>query len=192
MIPVHVKAARRMCRQPGIVVRLLDQVFGAATLAVKPNYEINGLDEIGDEHPVLVLAALEQLILLGLVDFQFLDRFWFAQSHEPVCLAPSVRLIKEFALRVGIGLGRWLPLGLVQFLHQSRRFARTNHESGIDLFISFHGFPAVESRIGPAIDLLHARRQRCAHTSANDRRSVCRWAGRRYATHPRRILASRR
>src|SRR5882672_12005554 len=53
---------------------------------------------------------------------------------------------------------------LVEFLEQTRRFARTDHESGIDLFISFDGFPAVESRIGPAIDLLHARRQRCAHT----------------------------
>src|SRR5712691_5537439 len=112
MIPVHVKAARRMCRQPGIVVRLLDQVFGAATLTVKPDHEINGLDEVGDEHPVLVLAGLEQLVLLGILGFQFLAWFLFAQSHEPVWLAPSVRLIKEFAFLIGICLGRWLPLGL--------------------------------------------------------------------------------
>src|SRR5207302_9461305 len=111
-IAIHVKAARRMCRQPGIVVRLFDQVLGAATLAVKPNHEINGLNEVGDEHSVLVLAGLEQLVLLGLLGFQFLAWFWFAQSHEPVWLAPSIRLIKEFAFLVGICLERWLPLGL--------------------------------------------------------------------------------
>src|SRR5260370_42681008 len=101
-----------MCRQPGIVVRLFDQVFGAATRAVKPDREINGLDEVGDKHAVLVLAGLEQLVLLGLLGFQFLAWFLFAQSHEPVWLAPSVRLVKECAFRVGICLGRWLPLGL--------------------------------------------------------------------------------
>ncbi len=35
-----------------------------------------------------------------------------------------------------------------------------DHEPGIERFIRFHRFPAVEPRIGPAIDLLHARRQR--------------------------------
>src|SRR5947208_11231997 len=43
-------------------------------------------------------------------------------------------------------------------------FCAHRSQSGIDLFISFDRFPAVESRIGPAIDLLHARGQRCAHT----------------------------
>src|SRR6266436_6053416 len=101
-----------MCREPGIVVRLLDQVFGTATLTVKPDHEINGLDEVGDEHPVLVLAGFEQLVLLALLGFQFLAWFWLAQSHEPAWPAPSVRLIKKFAFRVSICPGRQLPLGL--------------------------------------------------------------------------------
>src|SRR3989442_10302628 len=101
-----------MCCQPGIVVRLFDQVLGATALAVKPDHEINGLDEVGDEHPVLVLAGLEQLVLLSLLGFQFLAWFLFAQSHEPVWLAPSIRLIKEFAFRVGLCFWRWFPLGL--------------------------------------------------------------------------------
>jgi hypothetical protein len=32
MIAVHIEAARRVRRQPGIVVRLLDQVFRASSL----------------------------------------------------------------------------------------------------------------------------------------------------------------
>src|SRR5206468_12068636 len=103
-------AARRRGSQAGIVVRLLGQGSSATTLAVKPEHEINGLHEVGDEHPVLVLAGFEQLVLLGLLGFQLLAWFWFAQSHEPVWVAPSIRLIKKFAFRVGIGLGRWLPL----------------------------------------------------------------------------------
>src|SRR6516162_784349 len=105
-----------MCRQPGIVVRLFDQVFGAAPLSVKPDHEINGLDEVGDEHPVLVLAGFEQLVLLRLLGFRFLTWFFLAQGYETVWLAPPVRLVAEFAFRLCIRLGRWLPLGLTQFL----------------------------------------------------------------------------
>jgi hypothetical protein len=35
MIAIHIETARWMRRQPGIVIGLLDQVFGAPTLAVK-------------------------------------------------------------------------------------------------------------------------------------------------------------
>src|SRR5258708_36880299 len=106
-----------MCREPGIVVRLLDQVFGAATLTVKPDHEINGLDEVGDEHPVLVLAGLEQLVLLGLLGFQFLAWLWFAQSHEPVWLHPFIPLVKEIAFPLSNGPPAWAPPGLARFLH---------------------------------------------------------------------------
>jgi len=44
------------------VVRLFDQVFGAATLAVKPDHEINGLPEADDEQPVLALAGFDQVV----------------------------------------------------------------------------------------------------------------------------------
>jgi hypothetical protein len=36
MIAIHIEAARRVRRQPGIVVGLLDQIFRAAALVVKP------------------------------------------------------------------------------------------------------------------------------------------------------------
>src|ERR1035438_1701907 len=37
-----------------------------------------------------------------------------AQSHEAERLVPSVRLVAEFALGIGVGLWRRLPLRLVQ------------------------------------------------------------------------------
>ena len=48
----------------------------------------------------------------GIPGFQFLACLFLSQGHKPVWLAPSVRLVKEFALRVVIRLGRRLPLGL--------------------------------------------------------------------------------
>ena len=112
-----------MRRQPGIVVRLLDQVFRATALVVKPDHEVDGIAEVGHEDPVLVLAGLEQLVLLGLLRLDLLARFLIAQGHEPVFLLPPVRLIAEFTLPSGIRLRRRLPLGLTQLLDQSRRLA---------------------------------------------------------------------
>jgi hypothetical protein len=63
VIPIHVKAVRRMRRQPSIVVRLFNQVFGAATLTVKPDYEVDRILHVGHKDPVFVLAGLEQLVL---------------------------------------------------------------------------------------------------------------------------------
>jgi hypothetical protein len=92
--------------------------------------------------------------------FLLVARLLVAQGHEPIGLAPPVRLVAEFAFRVGIRLGRWLPLGLAQFLDQAGRLKRTDHESSVQGFISLDGFPAVHPRIRPAIDLLDARWQR--------------------------------
>ena len=71
MIAVHIKAARRMRRQPGIVVRLFDQVFRAAPLVVKPDHEVDGIAHVGHEDPVFVLAGFEQLVLLGFLRLPF-------------------------------------------------------------------------------------------------------------------------
>jgi hypothetical protein len=62
--------------------------------------------------PVFILAGFEQLVLRGFFHIQFRARLLVAQGNEPVWLAPSVRLVTEFALRAGIRLGRRLSLGL--------------------------------------------------------------------------------
>jgi len=53
---------------------------------------------------------------------------------------------------------------LAQLLDQPRRLARRDHELDKEFFVGLHRFSAVESRIGAAENLLHARR-RAAHTS---------------------------
>src|SRR2546426_434219 len=159
MIAIHVETVRRMRRQPGIVVRLFDQVFGAAPLVVKPDYEVDGTRQVGHEDAVSVPAGLEQLILVGFpVVLYFLARFLVAQGDESVFLLPPLGLIAEFTLPLGIGLLRWLPLGLTQLLDHAGRLARRDHELGVELFIGFDGLPAVESRIRAAENPLHARR----------------------------------
>src|SRR6516225_8387974 len=100
-----------MRRQPSIVVRLFNQVFGAATLTVKPDYEVDRILHVGHEDPVFVLAGLEQLVLLCLLGCHLLTWFFVAQGYEAIGLAPLVRLVAEFALRVSIGFGRWFPIG---------------------------------------------------------------------------------
>src|SRR5882762_10518503 len=101
-----------MRRQSSVIVGLFNQVFGAAALAVKPDHEVDGIAHVGHEDPVFVLTGFEQLVLLDFLGFQFLAWLFLAQSHEPIGIAPSLWLVTEFAFRVGIGLGRRLPLGL--------------------------------------------------------------------------------
>src|ERR1022692_3127608 len=83
----------------------------------------------------------------------------FIQATNIVVNVIYLRRLKEFALRVGIRLGRRLPLGLTKLFDQSGRLACTDHEPGIEFLIRFHGFAAVETRIRPAVDPLHTRRQ---------------------------------
>src|SRR6516162_4084605 len=101
-----------MRRQPGIIVSLFNQVFGAAPLAVKPDHEVDRIAHVGHEDPVLVLAGLEQLVLLGLLGCHWFAWLFLAQGHEPIGLTPALRLIIKFALPIRIRLRRWLPLGL--------------------------------------------------------------------------------
>ncbi len=51
----------------------------------------------------------------------------------------------------------------MQFLHQPGRLACTDHKLGVEFLIGLDGVLAVETRIGSAVDLLHARRQRRMH-----------------------------
>ena len=74
--------------------------------------EVDGIAHVGHEDPVFVLAGFEQLVLLGFLGFQFFAWLFLTQGHEPIRLAPSVRLVTEFAFRVGIRFGRRLPLSL--------------------------------------------------------------------------------
>ena len=152
-----------MRRQPRIVVRLLDQVLRAAPLVVKPDQEGDGLAQVGHEDSILVRAGFEQLVLLAFLRLLFFAGFLVAQGHEPIGLLPPVRLIAKFTLPSRIRLGRRLPLGLTQWLDQPRRLARRNHELGIEFFVGLHRLPAVESCIGPAENLLHARWQGRTH-----------------------------
>src|ERR1700683_3736080 len=163
MIAIHIEAARRVRRQPSIVVGLLDQIFRDTPLVVKPEDEVDRVAEVCYQDPILVLAGFEQLVLLGLLRRNLLARFLIAQGYEPVCLAPSIRLIAEFALRIAIRLWRRLPRGLAQFLDQPGGFARRNCEPGMEFLIRLDRFPAVEPGIDPAVNLLHARRQGRTH-----------------------------
>jgi len=86
VITVHIEAARRVRRQSGIVVRFLKQVFGAATLVVKPDHEVDGLAEVGHEDSILVPAGLEQLVLLGVFRLHFRACFLIAQATNRYAL----------------------------------------------------------------------------------------------------------
>src|ERR1035441_1997396 len=87
MIPVHIKAPRRMRRQPGIVVRLFDQILRTAALAVKPDHEGYGLAQGGHEDSILVLAGFEQLVLLAFLPAPLLRRL--SHSAGPRTDMPS-------------------------------------------------------------------------------------------------------
>jgi hypothetical protein len=82
----------------------LDQVLRSSPLVVEPHRQIDRIFQIGHEDPVGIPAGLEQLILLGLALFHFFRLLLIAQRHEAERLAPSVRLVAEFALGIGVGL----------------------------------------------------------------------------------------
>jgi hypothetical protein len=56
--PTDAPSTRHRCSPPG-------SDFRAATVVVKPEHEVDGLAEVGHQHPILVLAGFEQLVLLG-------------------------------------------------------------------------------------------------------------------------------
>jgi hypothetical protein len=77
------------------------------------------------------------------------ERFPIAQGYEPVCFAPPLRPITEFALRVAVRLSRRLPLGFAQLLDQAGRLARRDRDPGVTFFISLDRFPVMEPGIDP-------------------------------------------
>src|SRR6266403_2179230 len=92
--------------QPGIVVGFLDQVFRTGALTVKPDQKMDGLVHAGYKNPIGVLRSLEQLVLLGLFLLSGFGFLLIPQSDEPVRASPTLRLVPEFALLIGIGASR--------------------------------------------------------------------------------------
>jgi hypothetical protein len=82
--------------------------------------------------------------------------FGIAQRQEAVGLAPTIGLIEDFALLVGIGLWGRLPGGRLQLLDQPRRLARHHDVLPAFLPVILDGFAAVETGIGAGIDALDA------------------------------------
>src|SRR5262249_46525587 len=82
-----------------------------------------------------------------------------AQGNKAVGLTPVLGLIPELALLVGIGLGRGLPVRLLQLLQQRSGLARHEDEASLSFLIRCHGIPAVEASIGTSENLAHASGQ---------------------------------
>src|SRR5260370_14950879 len=101
-------ASGRMRRQSGIVIGFLDQILRSSSLTIEPNQQINGPLHVGHEHAIGILRGVEELILLALGRALLLLLLLVAQGDNAVGLAPTLRLIAEFALLVGFVLGRWL------------------------------------------------------------------------------------
>src|SRR6266478_2955766 len=110
MYAVGGPASGRMGCQSGIVIGFLDQVLGPSSLVVEPHQQINGPLHVGHEHTIGILRGVEELILLALLRVLLL-LVLVAQGDKAVGLAPTLRLIAEFALLIGVGLGRRLPVG---------------------------------------------------------------------------------
>src|SRR5258708_38589450 len=96
-----------MSRQTRIVVRFLNQIFGAAALVIEPHQQVDGPFHVGHEHAVEILRAVEQLVLLALGGGLFL--LMVAQANKTAGLFPAFGLIPELTLLVGIGAGRRSP-----------------------------------------------------------------------------------
>src|SRR5262252_1566341 len=112
MHAVHAPTPGRMGRQASVVIGFFDEVLGPSTLVIEPHQPIHGLLQVGHKHPVAVLWAVKQLVLLafGLALLLLL----VAQRNKAVRLAPTRGLIPELALLVGIGLGRSFPSSVLQ------------------------------------------------------------------------------
>src|SRR5271166_2661303 len=66
--------------------------------------------KLGYKNPIGVLRSLEQLVLLGLFLLSGFGFLLIPQSDEPVRASPALRLVPEFALLIGIGAWRALPM----------------------------------------------------------------------------------
>ena len=55
--------------QSGIIVGLFDEILGSRPLVIEPDQRIDRPRHVGDEHPIEVFRAVEQLVLLALFRF---------------------------------------------------------------------------------------------------------------------------
>src|SRR5258707_13969430 len=149
-------ASGRMRRQSGIVIGFLDQILRSSSLTIEPNQQIDGPVQVGYKHPVGILRGVEELILLALGRALLLLLLLVAQGDEAVGLAPTLRLIAEFALLIGVSLGRGLPFGGLQLFQQTRGLARYQDESHLGFLVGFDRLPTIETGIGTGEDLLDA------------------------------------
>src|ERR1700758_2211606 len=112
MYAVGGPAPGRMGRQSGIVVGLFNEVLSAGTLIVEPHQQVNGALHVGDEDPIDILRAVEQLVLLARGGGLLL--LWITQGNKTAGLFPAFRVIPELALLVGVGAGRRPPMCALQ------------------------------------------------------------------------------
>ena len=118
---------------------------------------------VGHEHAIGILRGFEELILLTLLRVLLL-LVLVAQGDKAVSLAPTFRLIAEFALLIGVGLGRALPVGGLQSFQQTRGLAGHDDEVRLGLLVGLDGFPTIEAGIGPRENGLDAFGQGPADT----------------------------
>src|SRR5208337_3148446 len=111
-----------------------------------------------------ILRGVEELILLAL-GRALLLLLLVAQGDNAVGLAPTLRVIAEFALLLGVGLGRGLPVGGLQLFQQTRGLAGHDDEVRLGFLVGLHGLPTIETGIGPGENLLDTLGQGRDHTA---------------------------
>src|ERR1700694_1466730 len=138
MYAVGGPASGRMRRQSGIVIGFLDQVLRPSPLVVEPHQQIDGPLHVGHEHAIGILWGVEELILLALLRVLLL-LVLVAQGDKAVGLGPTLWLITKFALLIGVGLGRGLPVGGLQSFQQTRGLAGHDDEVRLGFFVGLDG-----------------------------------------------------
>src|SRR5207253_4299650 len=137
-----------------IVIGFFDEVLRARSLAIYPEQQIAGPVHVRHEDSIAIPRGVEELLLLALLRVLFL--LLIAQSDKAIGLAPPFRLIAEFALLIGVGLARGLPISVLQLFQQTRRLARHDDEVRLRLFVGLHRLPTIETGIGSREDGLNA------------------------------------
>jgi hypothetical protein len=147
-------APRRVLRQTGIVIGLLDQVLRPSPLVVKPHRQINGPVHIGHEPAIDIFRGVEELILLALLGVILL--LPVAQSDEAGKRDSNLRA--DTGIRTA---GRRRSCARAssqgsQSVQQTRGLARHQDEAHLGFFVGLHRLPTIETGIGPCEDGLNA------------------------------------
>src|ERR1035437_4499957 len=111
----------------------------------------------------MLVGRFEQLVLIWRIHSAGLRFLLITRDQEPIRFAPAIRLIPEFALPIGVGPWRPLPICRLHLLHQSRRLAGHDNEPAFHTLVRFHRVPAVETRIGARQQRLHHLRHGGKH-----------------------------